>query len=178
MDKPSFSIDGADSLTDKLNKISAALADKIDTAQDITVKGDDVVKYMENGGISGIAEHPDNYLDAFNVQSLLQDFAFIRETLRDNANCGKALLSSLTTDISIMEPDELAQLVNSFAELNRSITDNLKLYIHAYKELSNMVINLQRGNISHKSDGQEQNVVTNNIIMSTSDILNRIKTQD
>ena len=175
MDKPSFSIDGADSLKDKLNKISAALADKIDTAQDITVKGDDVVKYMENGGI---AEHPDNYLDAFNVQSLLQDFAFIRETLRDNANCGKALLSSLTTDISIMEPDELAQLVNSFAELNRSITDNLKLYIHAYKELSNMVINLQRGNSSHKSDGQEQSAVTNNIIMSTSDILNRIKTQD
>lgn len=175
MDKPLFSIDGADALKDKLNKISAALADKIDTAQDITVKGDDVVKYMEN---DGIAEHPDNYLDAFNVQSLLQDFAFIRETLRDNANCGKALLSSLTTDISIMEPDELAQLVNSFAELNRSITDNLKLYIHAYKELSNMVINLQRGNSSHKSDGQEQSAVTNNIIMSTSDILNRIKTQE
>ena len=165
--------DAVQSLKDKLNKISDKLSTQLDIASDISVKSADIVDYVNNDVLPEISEQPENYLDVFSVSALLQDFTFIRETLRANTTAGKNLLNSLSTDLSVMESQELAQLVESFAELNRSITDSLKLYVQAYKDLSNILVTLQRSNTPSTS----KEVVQNNtaIVMDTSAILKQIQ---
>lgn len=172
---PSLSQERIERLQERFNKITDKIAENLDVANDISVKGQDIVEYLENDGPTMPDGTSDNYLEAFNVGALLQDFAFIRETLRTNANSGKELLGSLTADIEAIEPQDLAELVNSFAELNRSITDNLNMYIRAYKELSNIVINLQKAkNVTGQKTSTSQQVNNTAIVLSSGDIFKRI----
>lgn len=161
-------MDNVQALKDKLNKITDKLSEQLDVAADISVQSDDVAGY-----VADLASRPENYLDAFSIATLLQDFSFIRESLRANTTAGKNLLNSLSTDIAVMEAQELAHLVDSFAELNRSITDSLKLYVQAYKDLSNILVTLQRSNTSSEIVPKVQNNTA--IVMDTSAILKRLK---
>lgn len=161
-------MDNVQALKDKLNKITDKLSEQLDVAADISVQTDDVAGY-----VADLTSRPENYLDAFSIATLLQDFSFIRESLRANTTAGKNLLNSLSTDIAMMEAQELAHLVDSFAELNRSITDSLKLYVQAYKDLSNILVTLQRSNTSSEIVPKVQNNTA--IVMDTSAILKRLK---
>ena len=123
-----------------------------------------------------------SYLELINLNTLLQDFDYIRTTLRDNAEQGRSIIKTLGVDISASDPDSLAELITSYAELNKSITETLKLFVQAYKDISTIITNLEKvksgfnkttnnlniTNISDNSNGLD-------IVSTTADIIKQIK---
>jgi hypothetical protein len=66
----------------------------------------------------------------------------------------------------------------SFAELNKAIADNMKLYIQGYKEISNVLLNLDK---IQKAEKDEKPQTINNTLninstetISTVDLIKRL----
>lgn len=81
--------------------------------------------------------------DVIQLQQLIQDFSFIRETLRENQQNGRRVLRSVAQDIMDSEEDLKASLILSFQELNKAIQENIKLYMTTYKTISETLKNIQ-----------------------------------
>ena len=167
-------------LTAKFNKISEKISKDLDIVEDISVKGNDIIDYVQSDVLPEMEKHPENYREVFDLTTLLQDFNFIRETLRENVTCGKNLLVSVAADAKCMESAEMAQLVDSFADLNRSITDNLKLYVQAYKDLSNIVINMERSQAQTVGTSADSSQGANKLelVIDTKSILENLRNKN
>ena len=106
---------------------------------------------------------------------------YIRKTLRDNAEQGRSIIKTLGVDISASDPEELAELINSYAELNKSITDTLKLFIQAYKDISTIITNLEKVKSGFNKTTNNLNITNisenpaENLIATTADIIKQIK---
>lgn len=175
--------DRANKLADKMNKITARFKENLDVADEMDVSGNDIIEYAEDK-TKDLPKNLDDasYLELINLNTLLKDFDYIRTTLRDNAEQGRSIIKTLGVDISASDPDSLAELITSYAELNKSITDTLKLFVQAYKDISTIITNLEKvksgfnkttnnlniTNISDNSNGLD-------IVSTTADIIKQIK---
>lgn len=175
--------DRANKLADKMNKITARFKENLDVADEMDVSGNDIIEYAEDK-TKDLPKNLDDasYLELINLNTLLQDFDYIRRTLRENTEQGRAIIKTLGVDISASDPDSLAELITSYAELNKSITDTLKLFVQAYKDISTIITNLEKvksgfnkttnnlniTNISDNSNGLD-------IVSTTADIIKQIK---
>lgn len=175
--------DRANKLADKMNKITARFKENLDVADEMDVSGNDIIEYAEDK-TKDLPKNLDDasYLELINLNTLLKDFDYIRTTLRDNAEQGRAIIKTLGVDISASDPDSLAELITSYAELNKSITDTLKLFVQAYKDISTIITNLEKvksgfnkttnnlsiTNISDNPSGLD-------IVSTTADIIKQIK---
>ena len=113
---------------------------------------------------------------------MLKDFDYIRTTLRDNAEQGRSIIKTLGVDISASDPDSLAELITSYAELNKSITDTLKLFVQAYKDISTIITNLEKVKSGFNKTTNNLNItnISDNpngldIVSTTADIIKQIK---
>ena len=175
--------DRANKLADKMNKITARFKENLDSAEEMDLTGNDIIEYAEDK-TKDLPKNLDDasYLELINLNTLLQDFDYIRRTLRENTEQGRAIIKTLGVDISASDPDSLAELITSYAELNKSITDTLKLFVQAYKDISTIITNLEKvksgfnkttnnlniTNISDNSNGLD-------IVSTTADIIKQIK---
>jgi hypothetical protein len=175
--------DRANKLADRMNKITARFKENLDVADEMDVSGNDIIEYAEDK-TKDLPKNLDDasYLELINLNTLLQDFDYIRRTLRENTEQGRAIIKTLGVDISASDPDSLAELITSYAELNKSITDTLKLFVQAYKDISTIITNLEKvksgfnkttnnlniTNISDNSNGLD-------IVSTTADIIKQIK---
>lgn len=175
--------DRANTLADKMNKITARFKENLDSAEEMDLTGNDIIEYAEEK----TADLPKNlddasYLELINLNTLLQDFDYIRRTLRENADQGRGIIKTLGIDISASDPDSLAALITSYAELNKSITDTLKLFVQAYKDISTIITNLEKvksgfnkttNNLNITNISDNQNGL--DIVSTTADIIKQIK---
>lgn|SRR5574344_391291 len=175
--------DRANTLADKMNRITARFKENLDSAEEMDLTGNDIIEYAEEK----TADLPKNlddasYLELINLNTLLQDFDYIRRTLRENADQGRGIIKTLGIDISASDPDSLAALITSYAELNKSITDTLKLFVQAYKDISTIITNLEKvksgfnkttNNLNITNISDNQNGL--DIVSTTADIIKQIK---
>lgn len=145
----------ADSVAEKMNKITEKFKSNLDTAGEMVLTGTDIEEYVEeNTKDIELYTEPDEPTIAqlVNLQNLLADFKYLRETLKENTDNGRKIINDLSVDIlrnglSFYDPEggvNPAELVGAFAELNKALMENMKLYINSYKEMSNIIMNLEK----------------------------------
>ena len=178
--------DKAESLADKMNKITAKFGDTLDNAESLEMTGDDVFEIInektecaklseeeeDNGcGTTQIRELP----EVINLDNLIRDFKYVRETLKENTDNGRKILNAVTLGILTADEDAQASLIVSFAELNKALAANAKLYINSYKEISSVIINLSKVQTATKEieDPDNENIIEGQIV-STSDLLKQL----
>ena len=172
----------AESLARKMNNITNKFKENLYIAEDMDVTGNDIIEFVENK-TKELPQSLDDtsYLELINLNTLLQDFDYIRKTLRENAEQGRNIIKSLSIDITASDPEELAELINSYAELNKSITDTLKLFIQAYKDISTIITNLEKVKSGFNKTTNNLNITNisenpaENLIATTADIIKQIK---
>lgn len=168
----------AESLAEKMNK----LTEKFNIAEEILIEGDDIIEY--------VSEHTTNVelfkedIETINLQLMVDDFAFVRETLKESIDNGRKVLTVITLDLLDTEDDKRASLILSFAELNKAVADNTKLYMQSYREISTVLLNLDK--IKKEKEKNKPDVVNNTVNInnlsaesieqiSTMDIIKRLK---
>lgn len=171
--------DKSDSLAAKMNRLTEKFTENLDTAEELTVTGEDVIEYIEEK-----TQEIDLYSDSLpateiiNLQNLVDDFKYVRETLKENTDNGRRVLNSITLDLLDSDDDKRASLIMSFAELNKAIADNMKLYVQGYKEISNTLLNMDKIRKAQESEGPK--TVNNNLhlhgteAISTVDLIKKL----
>ena len=131
----------AESLADKMNKLTA----KFDLAEEAVIEGNDIVDYVEQK-TEIIELHSENFspTEIINLKNMVDDFAFVRESLKETTENGRRVLSSITLELLDSDDDKRASLIMSFAELNKAVSDNMKLYIQSYREISTVLLNIDK----------------------------------
>jgi hypothetical protein len=172
--------DKSQSLAEKMNRLTAKFAENIDTAEEMVLTGDDVYEMVEAKTQDVQLYEDTGFLAAeiINLTTMVEDFKYVRETLKENTDNGRRVLNSITLDLLDSDDDKRAGLVMSFAELNTAIANNMKLYMLAYKEISNVLLNLDKIKKAEKADGPQTINNTLNInsteTISTVDLIKRL----
>jgi hypothetical protein len=165
--------DKAESLADKMNKLS----EKFNIAEEMVVTGDDVVDYVKEK-TDHITLYSEDLMpnEIVNLENMVHDFKYIRETLKETTENGRRVLSSVTLDLLDSDDDKRAALIMSFAELNKAVGDNMKLYMQSYKDISSTLLNLDK--IKNNNQAEVKNV-TNNLniteAVNTSDLIKQLR---
>lgn len=178
--------DKAESLAEKMNKITAKFGDSLDNAEELELTGDDVIEiihektkhiqlYEENqtGEIAKAKKFP----EVINLDNMVKDFKYVRETLKENTDNGRRILNSVTLDLLSADEESKADLIMSFAELNKALALNVKLYIGSYKEISSVILNLDKVKKVEKTITGDEKVIEGQVI-STVDILKQLNNVD
>ena len=167
--------DKAESLADKMNKLTA----KFDLSEEMSLTGSDIVDYVEEKtqDIQLFSEDI-SATEIINIQNMIDDFKYVRDALKETTDNGRRVLTSVTLDLLESDGDKRAALIISFAELNKAVTDNMKLYIQSYKEISNTLLNLDKIKKNESADPKTVNntinVVTSEPI-STADLIKKLR---
>lgn len=158
--------ESADKLVKKMNAITEAFKDKVDSVDDLLVKTEDIID-ESSSIVTAEIEKTDNDIDlaeVLNLQNMINDVKYIRETLAECSCTGKKLLKSMATEIEI-EPD--ARLLEAYSALCNVINENMKLYLQCYKDMSSIVLNLSKAKSTLNPQSKE---VTNIIVDDSSTI--------
>lgn len=169
----------SESLAERMNKLTSKFTENLDTAEEMQLTGNDIIEYVTEK-TQDIQLYSDDISTAelINLQNMVDDFKFVRETLRENTENGRRVLNAITLDLLDSDDDKRASLILSFAELNRAVADNMKLYIQSYKEISTTLLNLDKIKKSERLDGPKTINNTLNInnpeVISTVDLIKRL----
>lgn len=173
-------------LQEKLEKARQNLSTQIESQEEIQVEElIDNVEYPEiiesleteveviSGSSAQGFHNVESTQDVIQLWQLMQDFEYIRETLRENQQNGRRVLRSIAQDIMDSEEGAKASLIMSFQELNRAIQDNISLYITTYKTISDTLKNIQQ--IQKNQGVDNTKTVSNFEAINTQDVLQRLR---
>ena len=172
----------AQSLADKMNELTS----KFDLSEEMIQTGSELEEYVEEKTkdvgfsttgdiVTGEYENM-SAADFINLELMVRDFKYVRESLKETTNNGRRVLQSITLDLLDEDEENRASLITSFAELNKAIAENMKLYMQSYKDISTVLLNLDK--IS-KSKTPQSGTVTNNTVVvaepiSTADLIKQL----
>ena len=182
-------------LASKINKLTDTLMSNIQTAEELHIVGENVIESVEEK-----TEDTNLYasdiqpIELLNLQNLLDDFKYIRDSLRETSDNARRILSQTATEITDGSGDlgddvTPTELIVGYATLNKALTDNMKMYIQAYKEISNIILNIDKvknSNAVKNSFGEMKgDIVQNNYYVAdnedsdkTADVVKTISTTD
>lgn len=172
----------ANSLAEKMNKLTEKFSENLDTAEELELTGNDIIEYIEEN-TQDISLYSDDISisEIINLNNMIEDFKYVRETLRENTDNGRRVLNSITLELLDSTEEKKASLIMSFAELNKAVTDNIRLYILSYKEISKIILNLDKirkdvkENDQHNQKEQNSDEKFNNAkIISTADLIKEL----
>ena len=127
--------DKANALAKKMNE----LTQKFDLSQEMVISGDDIIEDVKKKtdmvdlssgkpkiipAIDVEVEQEFNtslVLELVNLQAMVDDFQYIRETLKETTDNGRSVLNKVTIDLLDSDEDGRASLILSFAELNAAV---------------------------------------------------------
>ena len=187
--------DKANTLANKLNK----LTEKFNLSNEMVLSGDDIIDDVKkktdlielNSGAPKLNETIDVeieqefntslVLELVNLKAMVEDFEYIRETLKETTDNGRRVLNKVTIDLLDSDDDQRASLILSFAELNSAVGKNMSLYMDSYKQISNVLVNLDKI-IKNVNKTKPANVVNNTQVnissteqISTAELLNKMR---
>ena len=142
MDNISDLSNKADSLASKMNAISKKLSDNIDIADELEENGDNVLELVESKKMQIQNIIPVNHI--INLDNMVNDFSYVRETLKENTDNARRVLNAIALKLIEEEDEKQAALIISFSELNKAVVYNMKLYISSYREISNILLNIDK----------------------------------
>jgi len=167
--------DKSESLAKKMNKITDKLTNNLDLADEMDIQGDDIIEFVEEKTeqIKLVQTSAILTAEIINLNTMVEDFKYIRDTLKDNTDNGKRILDSVTLDLLDVDDEKRIELITSFVELNRAVAENMKLYIQAYREISNVLVNITKINQAEPDTTTNQ---TNNTSepVSTVDLIRKL----
>ena len=176
LDKIDKKVDTADKLAEKLNKISVKFTEQLDNAQELIVCGDDlesqateVIKDVKNLPAQEYHFNLDLLPQILNLENMMSDVKYIRETLQENSQLGRRLLKVISQEIEF-EPN--AELLASYSQLSMTITDNMRLFLSCYRDISHILINIAKLTREAQRDINTQNNIQVNIQNPTAEVLN------
>lgn len=153
----------AENLSKQFNRITEKLKENLDISEDLQVSGNDLIDCVnEKTQVEKIEADDIEAIDLLNLQNLVNDFKYVRNLLKENTECGKKIMNTLSSTLLDVDLEQSPEMIAAFSELNRSLTDNMKLFIQSYKEISNIIINLNKA----KTLIEPQQKVTNNLNIS------------
>ena len=186
--------------TDKANALAAkmnSLTEKFSLSEEMVLSGDDIIEDVKKKTdlvdlSSGKAQLVDVeieqefnsslVLELVNLRAMVEDFEYIRETLKETTDNGRRVLNKVTIDLLESEDDQRASLILSFAELNSAVGKNMSLYMDSYKQISNVLVNLDKIIKNTNSKSPTSSVVNNTQVnitstesVSTAELLNRMR---
>lgn len=184
----------ADVLVEKMNRITKKFSEKIEDADDLLVSTSDIESEAE----AQIEEIKNSYPSEFgtefktefennpeesedkltfnlqiipeilNLENMVKDVKYIRETLHDTIETGKAMLKTVAGELSFeMNPEMLA----AFAQLSGVLTENMKLFLQCYKDMSNILININKLVQSQKTAEPEKQIAESADIVTTAELI-------
>ena len=187
--------DKANALANKLNE----LTEKFNLSNEMVLSGDDIIEDVKkktdlielNSGVPKLNETIDVeieqefntslVLELVNLKAMVEDFEYIRETLKETTDNGRRVLNKVTIDLLDSDEDQRASLILSFAELNSAVGKNMSLYMDSYKQISNVLVNLDKI-IKNVNKIKPANVVNNTQVnissteqISTAELLNKMR---
>ena len=187
--------DKANALANKLNE----LTEKFNLSNEMVLSGDDIIEDVKkktdlielNSGVPKLNEtieveieqefNTSLVLELVNLKAMVEDFEYIRETLKETTDNGRRVLNKVTIDLLDSDEDQRASLILSFAELNSAVGKNMSLYIDSYKQISNVLVNLDKI-IKNVNKTKPANVVNNTQVnissteqISTAELLNKMR---
>lgn len=189
--------DKANSLAKKMNE----LTQKFDLSHEMVISGDDIIEDVKkktdmidlSSGKPKIiptidveVEQEFNtslVLELVDLQAMVDDFQYIRETLKETTDNGRSVLNKVTIDLLDSDEDGRASLILSFAELNAAVGKNMQLYMESYKNISVVLGNVDKiiknTNVRTPSGASVVNNTQVNITsteaVSTADLLNKMR---
>lgn len=181
--------------SEDISKKINAISEKLGLSEDLCCTGDELLPTIKEhynidedttiDDIKGQNLEGDELLDVINLQNMVSDFVYIRNTLKENTENGKKLINSISLSILDVDMENSAELISAFSELNRTLTENMKLYIMSYKDLSNIILNLNRVKEPKQVTNNHLNISTVNNIensdqvpttaISTADLLEQLR---
>lgn len=187
--------------TDKANSLAAkmnSLTEKFNLSEEMVISGEDIIEDVKkktdiidltSGDVKIIdAEIEPEFntalvLELVNLQAMVEDFQYIRETLKETTDNGRRVLNKVTLDLLDSEDEQRAPLITSFAELNSAVGKNMQLYMDSYKNISVVLGNVDKiiknSNIRTPSGASVINNTQVNITsteqISTADLLNKMR---
>lgn len=171
----------ADLIAEKLNKITSSFSDQLDNASSLIVMGDelsseatDVIQDIKALPVTESSEKTYTFnLDLLpqilNLETMVSDISYIRTTLKKNCDLGQRLLLTMSQELEF-EPN--AELLASYSDLSKTITENMKLYLQCYKDVSNILINISKLVQSQNKESKEEGKIVNNITIGDPKIQN------
>lgn len=167
----------SESLAQKMNRLTEKFSENLDTAHEMIVTGDDVIDFVKEKtkDIKLYSDVSDLKSEVLNLNNMVDDFKYVRETLKENTENARRVLSAITLELLSEDEEQRASLIMSFAELNKSVTDNMKLYIQSYKDISQVLMNLEKiKNSTSDSDPNKPKDGTATITVSTMDLIKKL----
>ena len=189
--------DKANALANKMNQ----LTEKFNLSSEMVLEGEDIIEDVKkktdiidlSSGKVKVTKPVDAdiepefnsavVLELVNLQAMVEDFQYIRETLKETTDNGRRVLNKVTIDLLDTEEDQRAALITSFAELNSAVGKNMSLYMDSYKQISNVLVNLDKIIKNTNSRTPTNSVVNNTQVnitsteqISTADLLNKLRT--
>ena len=187
--------DKANALANKMNE----LTEKFNLSNEMVLSGDDIIEDVKkktelidlnsgtpklNDAIEVEIEQEFNsslVLELVNLKAMVEDFEYIRETLKETTDNGRRVLNKVTIDLLDSDDEQRASLILSFAELNSAVGKNMSLYMDSYKQISNVLVNLDKI-IKNVNKNKPTSVVNNTQVninsteqISTAELLNRMR---
>lgn len=166
--------DKASTLADKMNKLS----EKFEVAEEMVLTGDDVLDFVEEK-TQDVSLYRDNIPAAniVNLETMVEDFRYIRETLKETTENGRRVLNSVTLDLLDSDDDKRAALIMSFAELNKAVGDNMKLYMQSYKDISATLLNIDKIKKSNQHEESNKDITDSSTHkkISTVELIKKIR---
>lgn len=187
--------DKANALANKLNE----LTEKFNLSNEMVLSGNDIIEDVKkktelidlnsgtpklNDTIEVEIEQEFNsslVLELVNLKAMVEDFEYIRETLKETTDNGRRVLNKVTIDLLDSDDEQRASLILSFAELNSAVGKNMSLYMDSYKQISNVLVNLDKI-IKNVNKNKPTSVVNNTQVninsteqISTAELLNRMR---
>jgi len=165
----------AEKLAEKMNNITNSFIGKADVIDDMNVESEELESLV--GEV--VSTDEDKSLlspsQALNLNMLVEDFKYVRNTLKTNADEGRRIISNVTLSILSFDEDtslaDKAMLISAFADVNKSVAVNMDLYLKTYKEISTILVQLDKINDTQdkingvdNSDRPEKEINTTDII--------------
>lgn len=174
--------ESTDKIAEKLNRITGTFAEQLNNANSLIVMGDElsgqateIIQDIRSVPEKTYTFNLDLLPQILNLETMVSDIKYIRETLQENCNLGKRLLNVISQELEF-EPN--AELLAAYSELSKTITENMKLYLACYKDVSTILINISK---LTQSQNQTKNVVNNNItiesqakVQNTADLIKQL----
>ncbi len=182
--------DKANSLAKKMNE----LTEKFNLSEEMVLEGEDIIEDVKKKTDiidlktstikTDLTIEPEFnsslVLELVNLQAMVEDFQYIRETLKETTDNGRRVLEKVTIDLLDSEDDQRASLIMSFAELNSAVGKNMSLYMDSYKQISNVLVNLDKiiKNVNKNSPSVVNNTqvnISSTEPINTAELLNKMR---
>lgn len=182
--------DKANALANKLNE----LTEKFNLSEEMVLEGEDIIEDVKKKTDiidlktstikTDLTIEPEFnsslVLELVNLQAMVEDFQYIRETLKETTDNGRRVLEKVTIDLLDSEDEQRASLIMSFAELNSAVGKNMSLYMDSYKQISNVLVNLDKiiKNVNKNSPSVVNNTqvnISSTEPINTAELLNKMR---